>query len=1537
MRKNQVIIWVKMYLIYHYITPVHAKRFENLLNAIVRNKVVKQKINGGSFALMSNFGFTENLKVVRDANGGIAHMEVMLPAWSREWFPRIVGGPRDGEVDIEAMEKYDSRVLDLFGYRIPTEHKYSMKKLKVVGFLPDAMGGAIMLPAEITKIAGEDFDIDKLYVMIPNIRAEFDWGTLQHEFNLENDFKTWRKANNYRGMPLTFIIHRIEDKLESETATSSEKRFYKRYQDFLERSKGKYFLGLKKIEYGAGSTFEALGDLMETPVDVTWAKSDPNGYEVSTKGDDRFSALRAKLNDGRTIEEAYQLDVKGYRKGELIEDTSTLKPGDEITDEDGDGFIVITDEEYAKEGGVSTDGIPTRIIFKGNTQLVVNDARDAVKSGGIIRLDTASPLYKQNKSWKAGKGKAPLIPMTTEESYGRYKNLWKAWSIQNPRQLEDLREQSKGKVLTDKFAKTDVSQARALAEILNETREQSYKNKLAAMTKKERDNAIMDIMKDIWSSPYISDQVMNPGGSSTLKELAIAKRKERGIDENANAILPRTQMAYFMGNTNGVKLVGLGANHNVNHAIAQFSDLALTREVLLNGGKLTKLNIQKARDGGLISRNIAEFLTAFVDNAKDPIAGDLNINTFTFDTVAMMIRLGYGLKEVTDFITQPIIEHYSRQFFIEGETKRAEKQAYEDIKEILITGKKINVKEGTYEINTKSLKKPESNNLTTWSKEIAEQQLKVLMSFREYRKQAESLSKFVRAAKADSSGTHKTMAGNTKGIMDMRDAMKDENLIGVDGVLVGDKYTLIRDITKIGLIDAQYKLLDPLFPYAKLGYEKLYLDLAANKGEPLTEDEINYVNNLTLVYYNTGFDFYNLNHRDKWINLYPATFEASKYDPIVEEEYDKGMFRYKTDHGIYFKIVEDNTTNYYYRPNGRPASEEDNVITASTYNREKRGVTKSKFTKFAIMKYLKFTPKESKREKGNISKSKETEEDIDKVEFVSGATIGNEQRVNLQNSWAAMLASDDPEISKMGRDLVQYSFHTNGLTFTYGGFSHLIPTDYLAGLEDSQGINSRDYLYKLQEEAQHPDMFKDFIEQMFRHNVREHSLLPTVYDNKKGLINRKTRAGLIVSALVQKSQIDFGPDGEVLTKYIKINSAGRDRGYKFVGITSRGDHIYNVMEPLGIGANVYEYNILDQGTTSVIPTNKFIEFSEDDYYHSTEELNAGGEKYQVESAKELEQKFGIADEAGVHRSYGKETKDKAGREAYQKALAAVLRINPELRDTGYRAIISREPDKEGGSDLIIKIVAEDKRQELYQLPKENGLEPNQKLNALLREQMAKAGVSIKDYDALKDRMGGDIAGMADLFLKLIKVSKGLENLDTLPEEVGHMAEGFNRGNRIHSRLMYLVINTPEYAQVVRDYSALYEGDETMLKQEAIGQLIGKHIIKRFEVGMATEDRPSSSLMLMLRELWNRFLAIFRKPSEYNIASEIEAITKKISADVLEGNFKSWKLDADLQGRYYQLSTATDEEVRDLMQSSIDSIYKKIKIYERKALSKLYRT
>ena len=51
-----------------------------------------------------------------------------------------------------------------------------------------------------------------------------------------------------------------------------------------------------------------------------------------------------------------------------------------------------------------------------------------------------------------------------------YLPLWQKWVEQNPDLIRDLKIKAHGKVLTDRFAtKSDVSQARALAQILNET------------------------------------------------------------------------------------------------------------------------------------------------------------------------------------------------------------------------------------------------------------------------------------------------------------------------------------------------------------------------------------------------------------------------------------------------------------------------------------------------------------------------------------------------------------------------------------------------------------------------------------------------------------------------------------------------------------------------------------------------------------------------------------------------------------------------------------------------------------------------------------------------------------------------------------------------------------------------------------------------------------------------------------------------------------------------------------------------------------
>src|SRR5690606_9394644 len=62
----------------------------------------------------------------------------------------------------------------------------------------------------------------------------------------------------------------------------------------------------------------------------------------------------------------------------------------------------------------------------------------------------------------------PIRQISVEQSWQEYKGLWEQYLNENPDLEQELIEKAQGKVLTDMFASTDVSQARALSELLNE-------------------------------------------------------------------------------------------------------------------------------------------------------------------------------------------------------------------------------------------------------------------------------------------------------------------------------------------------------------------------------------------------------------------------------------------------------------------------------------------------------------------------------------------------------------------------------------------------------------------------------------------------------------------------------------------------------------------------------------------------------------------------------------------------------------------------------------------------------------------------------------------------------------------------------------------------------------------------------------------------------------------------------------------------------------------------------------------------------------
>lgn len=193
--------------------PIQSKRVQQLINSIIKNRINKQKIAGGPVVQVTSFGTSTELGIkfkdgkggllltrkewenssskehttyddyIKENQKGIAYMEVLAPAYASDILRKFTGS--DGVVDVKALEMLDPELLEMIGYRIPTEEKYSAAPLKIVGFLPREAGEGIMLPYDITLINGSDYDVDKEYIMrkVLNIKVKSEYANKEGNIN----------------------------------------------------------------------------------------------------------------------------------------------------------------------------------------------------------------------------------------------------------------------------------------------------------------------------------------------------------------------------------------------------------------------------------------------------------------------------------------------------------------------------------------------------------------------------------------------------------------------------------------------------------------------------------------------------------------------------------------------------------------------------------------------------------------------------------------------------------------------------------------------------------------------------------------------------------------------------------------------------------------------------------------------------------------------------------------------------------------------------------------------------------------------------------------------------------------------------------------------------------------------------------------------------------------------------------------------------------------------------------------------------------
>lgn len=157
-------------------TLVNRNKVENILLSIVNNRVIKQKVFGDMRVQATSTGFETKAREQSEVEGtwasslatlkfyeydekGTKAMEIYLPSYFKELFGE--------DVDVNTI---DSRLLELVGFRIPTQGLNSIEIIKVKGFLPEVAGNLVIVPSEGVAKSGWDFDVDKLTLFFPNYK-----------------------------------------------------------------------------------------------------------------------------------------------------------------------------------------------------------------------------------------------------------------------------------------------------------------------------------------------------------------------------------------------------------------------------------------------------------------------------------------------------------------------------------------------------------------------------------------------------------------------------------------------------------------------------------------------------------------------------------------------------------------------------------------------------------------------------------------------------------------------------------------------------------------------------------------------------------------------------------------------------------------------------------------------------------------------------------------------------------------------------------------------------------------------------------------------------------------------------------------------------------------------------------------------------------------------------------------------------------------------------------------------------------------------
>ncbi len=319
--------------------PTQSYRIQQLMNSIIKSRITKQKIKGGAVVQVSPYGLSDDLNIVFNEDGSIKYFECYMPAYAEDFLEVL--REENGQLNINKKDAngnplFPEELRNLIGYRIPTEDKYSMTPLYIKGFLAQESGSAIMLPKEITLLSGSDYDIDKLYVMLP----EFD--TIRR-FNKPAFIKDFKKSLGEKSdkdqVDIAYSLVVTREGMDGISEGSLEDKMNKFYQENSSKYnttqfvKFKYDVNQSPISQSTEARNNRIIDLMYsvlTNKDTSEKIFNPGSFDTQKKSARIINILKSTkqyiyndLKDLSIKELDNIIDTNGFKFNKSIVDPTT--------------------------------------------------------------------------------------------------------------------------------------------------------------------------------------------------------------------------------------------------------------------------------------------------------------------------------------------------------------------------------------------------------------------------------------------------------------------------------------------------------------------------------------------------------------------------------------------------------------------------------------------------------------------------------------------------------------------------------------------------------------------------------------------------------------------------------------------------------------------------------------------------------------------------------------------------------------------------------------------------------------------------------------------------------------------------------------------------------------------------------------------------------------------------------------------------------------------------------------------------------------